>query len=769
LIQVYLLAANLFAFTALLVGLNNFTKGTQSWRLLPLFLLTASRALMVITTLMPVNSGGSTALIAALDVFSALCVVWSLVSIGTTVSLRWRQLMWLAGGLALVLALLPLIPGWPIPPQIHSLTIAVFSMPFIVMGLGRVDLLHLAAPLVLAAAYFLSLLENTFAAGLVLLLAYSLLIAALHREGVQIFQGRRDLSEAAAQVAISLSQERQRLLEVSEIISAVPSVEESMTHLVRTMANVTQADQAAVFVLDTDDSNRFRLAAIYSPERPVELTGRYIKSFYLKDFVALHQALIDQDQILFDPSRHHAELSVLYALWFEDRTGPTLLQPVSVQGYSVGALLLGNPVTHRPIHPNDQTLCRSQAAQIGSMVESYRRYIALESRINEALDEAEQRLQHTEVIDGVNGVAQAIAGSSISAAPVGQFAILEAVHEGVVVADALGRVRLVNRSAEQILGKSRQKLLGQPLTEVYGEIDSREEIENLAAAFSRRNEPLPTFLQTGQRAIQGQLIPWRNDAQEWLGIIAVFSDVTPQLNADQSRHDFIAALSRELRAPLTTIKGYSELIMRGDMDNYTPAQVYVQQIMHSSADRMVSVLDNAIQIGTQTRKKVLPQFEEVEIRQTIELAIDEIRSLAELRELTLVSQIKEPLPCIVADRSQLFRIVMNLLENACHFTPPGGQITVRVWVQGQDYSGEPMSKPELIISIADNGVGIPKTEQRRIFEPFYQIPGVLHSGGMGMGLTVVRELVNLHKGRVWVESIEHEGSIFQVLLPLRPT
>ena len=445
----------------------------------------------------------------------------------------------------------------------------------------------------------------------------------------------------------------------------------------------------------------------------------------------------------------------------------------------MGALLLGNPVTHRPIHLNDQALCRSQAAQIGSMVESYRRYVDLETRINEALEEAEQRTQSTAgeaapvpllAVAGADGVIQAETGPSATVqaavSPVGQPAILEAVHEGVVVADAMGRVRLVNHSAEQILGKSRQELLGQPIAAVYGQIDSSETIENLAVAFSRRNEPLPTFSQTKYRAIQGQLIPWRNEAQEWMGIIAVFSDVTTQLQADQSRYDFIAALSRELRAPLTTIKGYTELIMRGDIDNYTPAQVYIQQIMHSSVDRMVSVLDNAIQIGVHTRNKVSPQFEEVEVRETLELAVEEIRSLAELHELTLVSEIIEPMPHIVADRHQLFRIILNLLENACHFTPPGGEVTIRAWVQDQPI--RPDAEPALRLNIADNGVGIPKTEQKRIFEPFYQIPGVLYSGGMGMGLAVVKELVNLHKGQVWVESTEHEGSIFHVALPLRP-
>lgn len=763
--QVYFLAANLFALTALLVGLNNFSRGAQSWRLAPLFLLTASRALMLIILLVfpAANTAG---VLAALDVFSVLCVVWSLTDIRADWPIAWRRLAWLVGGAALVLALLPLFPGWPVPPALHSITVAVFSTPFILMGLRRLELLHVATPLVLAASYLFGLMGNIFMAEVLLLLAYALLVAALHREEVVVFQGRRAQSEAMARQALSLSEERQRLLEVSEIISAVPSVEESMAHVARTMAHVTQADQSAIFVLDTDDESSFRLAAVFSPERPIALTGRFHKTFNLRSFPILEQVLLAQSQMVLTPRHHQAELSVLYALWFEDRTGPTLLQPVSVQGYAVGVLLVGNPVTHRPFHPNDPALCRSLSAQIGSMAESYRRYFDLEQRINEALEEADRRAQTAALAAPVGdgfGVAAPVKASNILVAD--QPAILEVVHEGVVVADATGRVCLVNRAAEQILGKPRQELLGQPIGDIYGQIDSSESIEDLATDFSRRSTPLPTFLETKDRAVQGQLIPWRSESQEWLGIIAIFRDVTLQIKADKTRYDFITALSRELRAPLTTLRGYSELIMRGDLKHYTSAQVYVQNILNSSVDRVVAVLDNAIQIEAQTRKKVLPQFEEVEVAGLVEQVCDEINALAKLHELTLVTDLKESLPPLVADRSQLHRILMNLLENSCYFTPPGGKITLRVWVQGE--SIDPGVTPEMIFNVADSGVGIPVAEQRRIFEPFYQIPGVLHSGGMGMGLAVVKSFVEMHQGRVWVESIEREGAIFQVALPLR--
>jgi PAS domain S-box-containing protein len=350
--------------------------------------------------------------------------------------------------------------------------------------------------------------------------------------------------------------------------------------------------------------------------------------------------------------------------------------------------------------------------------------------------------------------------------PEDYLAILETMDEGLVVGDARGRVWLVNKAAERILGKSRRKLLEQPIGTIYGEIDSGEPIENLAVAFSRRNEPLPTFIESDDRAIQGRLIPWRNTEKEWLGIIAIFREVTREIKADRARNDFIAALSRVLRGPLTIIKGYAELITNGTMGDYSPEQIQVQRIIHSSAERVVEVLDNAIQISAQNKRKILPRLEEINVTEVIDESLREITPLAQLRELRLSREIKTKLPSIVADRKHLRRIIENLLSNACRFTPPGGQMTLRAWVE-QEREGN-VARSQLLLAVADNGVGIPPIEFKRIFDPFYQLDNQSPDSerGMGMGLTVVKELVEMHNGRVWVESTVGEGSIFQVALPL---
>ncbi|MDX1522568.1 MAG: ATP-binding protein, partial [Anaerolineae bacterium] len=313
-----------------------------------------------------------------------------------------------------------------------------------------------------------------------------------------------------------------------------------------------------------------------------------------------------------------------------------------------------------------------------------------------------------------------------------------------------------------------QKLIGQPIGSIYGNIDAKEPIEDLMISFSHRDHPLPTFIENAERAIQGRLIPWRNPDSEWLGIIAIFRDVTREVKADQARNDFINALSREVRAPLTAVKGYSELITQGMIGDYSPQQIHVQQIIHSNADRVVEVLDNAVKISAESRHKLLPRYEEINICKILENVLREIAPVAAIREVSLTREFEPGLPPLTADAKHIYRIFYNLLSNACRFTPPGGQVKVKTWLQ-EDVWGR-TSQPLIYASVTDNGVGIPKKDLTRVFDRFYRVKSPLMNGedegGMGLGLTVVKELVELHHGRVWVESILGEGSAFYIALPV---
>jgi two-component system cell cycle sensor histidine kinase PleC len=214
------------------------------------------------------------------------------------------------------------------------------------------------------------------------------------------------------------------------------------------------------------------------------------------------------------------------------------------------------------------------------------------------------------------------------------------------------------------------------------------------------------------------------------------------------------------------VKGYSELINNSMMGNYTAEQVRIQQIISSSAEQMVDVLDNAIKLTLTERNRFVVKFEEVNVNKIIGAALRQIKPLIQVRQLELKIEMKEELPPVEADRRHLRRILNNLLSNACRFTSRGGRVTLRAVVQTEP-EGK-MTGPHLQIAVADNGVGIPQREIEHIFHPFYQVKDqhLDEKPGMGMGLAVVKALVELHNGQIRVESTEGVGSIFEVSLPL---
>jgi len=814
-----LLTVDLLALTALLLGFASFAKEERYERLFPLLSLVIIQTLALVVSLTQMNQAEE--IIGTLQALGTLGLVWSLVGPTSHMPTRPREIMAIGGVVAVFFSLLPLIPGWPVPWQIHSLIMAMAGTLLIFYVHGEARSTHLAPLLILGLVNILTLprIELTNVSWLLTLLAYASFVVAVHMDSLQMdrdtIQRLRDREIEAEQLVLNVAdqnRDNQRLLESFQLLSNVPSLSQAMEHIVSSMAQIMHADQAAIFMLDVKSIGLGHVVSVYSPERPFHITSRDEMVFELDRVPPLQQVIETQEQLLVS-AENAADLHQVYSLWRENRTGPTLIQPLAVQGRPVGALMLGNPVSREDISPQDAKLCLELGAHLGIVLEYRRRYLELEleaeamaARVQQQLSQPMREMAPTPewLEPGPELVPEGILqpAPAFTAEPAGELnrqpvaerapepvqplplqpvnsvtaeslekieqyeAVIENISDGVVLSDISGRVRLVNKAAERILGRSRDKLIDQPIGMVYGQIDSTESIENLAMAFSRRNQPLPTFIEDDERSIQGRLIPWRNELKEWMGIIGIFRDVTREVRADEARNQFVAGLSNELRSPLTMIKGYSELIANSRMGDYTPEQVRIQKIIFSNAERMVEVLDNAIKLAVTDKHQFVVRFQDVNVTKVIGEALREIRPLVEVRKLALTYEIAPDIPRIEADPRHLRRILENLLSNACRFAPREGRVSLRAWVKSEPEGT--MTREHLLIAVSDNGVGIPQREIEKIFQPFYQVKGqkVDEKPGMGIGLAVVKELVDLHKGEIRVESTEEVGSTFQVALPI---
>jgi signal transduction histidine kinase len=240
-----------------------------------------------------------------------------------------------------------------------------------------------------------------------------------------------------------------------------------------------------------------------------------------------------------------------------------------------------------------------------------------------------------------------------------------------------------------------------------------------------------------------------------LGRVAVLRDITYLKELDEMKSEFVATVSHDLRAPLTFMRGYTTMIpMVGEV---SPKQKrYVEKIM-IGIEQMTELIDDLLDLG-RIEAGVGLMSEPCRLDDIIVSLVDSMRAQAKAQALTLRLDRTEDVTVVVGDAALLRRVISNLIDNAIKYTPEGGKITVG-WQTRDD---------RVLISVADTGIGIAKTDQVRLFEKFSRIKRreTIKIKGSGLGLAIVKSIVERHHGRVWVESELGQGSTFYVELPL---
>jgi signal transduction histidine kinase len=222
---------------------------------------------------------------------------------------------------------------------------------------------------------------------------------------------------------------------------------------------------------------------------------------------------------------------------------------------------------------------------------------------------------------------------------------------------------------------------------------------------------------------------------------------------DRLKSDFIAVASHELRTPLALVLGYATMLKEDAGGTAVEKlDVVVQAALH-----LRGLIEDMVNLRQLETGKSVPQRSTFKLQELIGSVCADCESLATAKGQTIELQLPSAPLTVTADRTQITIVLNNLLTNAIKFTPNGGRISV----QAEPRNGEAR------VSVIDSGIGIPKAELDRIFERFYQAEPHLtrRHGGMGLGLSIAKELIELHGGRIWVESVEGKGSRFTFTLP----
>ena len=334
-------------------------------------------------------------------------------------------------------------------------------------------------------------------------------------------------------------------------------------------------------------------------------------------------------------------------------------------------------------------------------------------------------------------------------------AILDSMVEGVVAVDAHDRVLLLNQGIRTIFRLGPRLGEGKPFLEVVRNADLFDLIKACRDA-GREMISRELHLTTPvERVLQVHALPLRLGG-EGSGVLMVLHDVTEIRRLERVRTEFVANVSHELRTPLTAIRGYLETLLGGALEEREHARKFLE-IVFRHAERLGRLLDDLLDLSNIELGRVTLRLEPTELEVALESVLSIIRPKAEAGRVGLSSELGGDLPQVLADRDRLAQILINLLDNAVKFTPPGG--CVRVSVSLQDGALE--------VAISDTGIGIPSTDLPRITERFYRVDKARSRelGGTGLGLAIVKHLVQAHGGELRIESELGKGTTVSFTLP----
>ena len=223
---------------------------------------------------------------------------------------------------------------------------------------------------------------------------------------------------------------------------------------------------------------------------------------------------------------------------------------------------------------------------------------------------------------------------------------------------------------------------------------------------------------------------------------------------NQMKANFVANISHELRTPLTHIKGYLELLLSDSLGPLTEEQRHGLQVSHKAGDRLENLIDDLIMFSMASHGELSLKQEPLDIRRLVSMAARNATQKAEERGVTVNIMAKEQVPMVTGDSEKIVWVLNQLLDNAIKFTPSGGRVVISLKEESTNL---------VMVTVTDTGIGIPANRLQEIFEPFHQLDGssTRRAGGTGLGLSLVRQIVEAHGSLLDVSSIEGRGTTFK--------
>lgn len=356
-------------------------------------------------------------------------------------------------------------------------------------------------------------------------------------------------------------------------------------------------------------------------------------------------------------------------------------------------------------------------------------------------------------------------------------AVISSMGEGLLVIDNNQKILLVNQAASVLLRQAPNDMLDKNVNEILRICKGKKSgVENCSLPLERLiKEPniininleddfycqdkdgnfFPVAVIIAS-LLQGALGETVN------GVVIIFRNITKEKSLDDAKTSFISIASHQLRTPLTSIRWFSEMLIDGDAGDLADEQKHFVERIYQGADRMINLVNLLLQIARVEAGRVKIEPMPIDFKLLTEGVIMTLQSqIGEKKQK--IEIVTEPLelPKILMDEDVVWQIAQNLLTNAIRYSLPESVITIKMTINNK--------KQELCYTVEDKGIGIPKEEQNRIFEKFYRADNATKyvPEGSGLGLNLVKKLVEDWQGRIWFESEEGKGTTFFFTVPLK--
>ncbi len=339
--------------------------------------------------------------------------------------------------------------------------------------------------------------------------------------------------------------------------------------------------------------------------------------------------------------------------------------------------------------------------------------------------------------------------------------VLTHMTDGVIATDRRGKVITINEMALSLLGVKNEDAIGESiltLLDLEEEYTLRKLLEAQEELLLDRSK---SDLEEDRMILRADFAMIRRESGFISGLVVVLHDVTEQEKTAEERRQFVSNVSHELRTPLTSVRSYLEALDEGAWQDEEVAPEFIQVTL-GETDRMIRMINDLLNLSRMDSGNQQLDLEFVNFNELVDYVLDRFDMMItnQNKKYTIIRDFTERDLWVEIDTDKIMQVIDNIMNNAIKYSPDGGKITVHLLETHNN----------IVLSVTDEGLGIPKKDLEKVFERFYRVDKARarKQGGTGLGLAISKEVIKAHKGSIWVESIEGKGSTFSFSLPYEP-